>query len=187
VCCLGQGAVCLGGLLLSQTTSSSSNGASRPCKLANKCCYWQAQHVLALLLQRPLQSNAKACNSTHLLDICKAWHVTFAAVLCSACCCCCCRDVAVSPAWQRSGLGRAMIERLTHQLVQDGISTITLYAEPQVRQPCAAHTNIQMSFQALYTCFVSASLHICSPCLLSPHKLCCAVAVGGRVVRSWAL
>lgn len=26
-----------------------------------------------------------------------------------------------------------MIERLTHQLVQDGISTITLYAEPQVR------------------------------------------------------
>jgi ribosomal protein S18 acetylase RimI-like enzyme len=38
----------------------------------------------------------------------------------------------VSPAWQRSGLGRAMIERLTHQLVQDGISTITLYAEPQV-------------------------------------------------------
>lgn len=43
-----------------------------------------------------------------------------------------CRDVAVSPAWQRSGLGRAMIERLTNQLVQDGISTITLYAEPQV-------------------------------------------------------
>eukprot|EP00878_Enallax_costatus_P017098 GHUV01017953.1.p2 GENE.GHUV01017953.1~~GHUV01017953.1.p2 ORF type:complete len:137 (+),score=23.00 GHUV01017953.1:1019-1429(+) len=41
-------------------------------------------------------------------------------------------DVAVSPAWQRSGLGRAMMERLTHQLVQDGISTITLYAEPQV-------------------------------------------------------
>jgi hypothetical protein len=25
-----------------------------------------------------------------------------------------------------------MIERLTNQLVQDGISTITLYAEPQV-------------------------------------------------------
>jgi len=44
----------------------------------------------------------------------------------------CVRDVAVSPAWQRSGLGRAMIERLTNQLVQDGISTITLYAEPQV-------------------------------------------------------
>lgn len=39
----------------------------------------------------------------------------------------------MSPAWQRSGLGRAMIERLTNQLVQDGISTITLYAEPQVR------------------------------------------------------
>uniref|UniRef100_A0A383W9I4 N-acetyltransferase domain-containing protein n=1 Tax=Tetradesmus obliquus TaxID=3088 RepID=A0A383W9I4_TETOB len=41
-------------------------------------------------------------------------------------------DVAVSPAWQRSGLGKGMIERLTQQLVQDGISTITLYAEPQV-------------------------------------------------------
>jgi hypothetical protein len=42
----------------------------------------------------------------------------------------------VSPAWQRSGLGRAMIERLTNQLVQDGISTITLYAEPQVGSVC---------------------------------------------------
>lgn len=41
-------------------------------------------------------------------------------------------DVAVAPAWQRSGLGRAMMERLTHQLVADGIGTITLYAEPQV-------------------------------------------------------
>lgn len=41
-------------------------------------------------------------------------------------------DVAVSPSWQRVGLGRAMMERLTNQLVQDGISTITLYAEPQV-------------------------------------------------------
>jgi GNAT superfamily N-acetyltransferase len=41
-------------------------------------------------------------------------------------------DVAVSPAWQRSGLGRAMMERLTRGLVEDGISTITLYAEPQV-------------------------------------------------------
>jgi ribosomal protein S18 acetylase RimI-like enzyme len=41
-------------------------------------------------------------------------------------------DVAVSPAWQRSGLGRAMMERLTKELVEDGIATITLYAEPQV-------------------------------------------------------
>lgn len=41
-------------------------------------------------------------------------------------------DVAVAPAWQRSGLGRAMMERLTASLVADGISTITLYAEPQV-------------------------------------------------------
>lgn len=41
-------------------------------------------------------------------------------------------DVAVMPAWQRSGLGRAMMERLTRQLVANGIPTITLYAEPNV-------------------------------------------------------
>ncbi|KAG2486396.1 hypothetical protein HYH03_014973 [Edaphochlamys debaryana] len=41
-------------------------------------------------------------------------------------------DVAVSPAFQRSGLGRALMERLTKKLVEDGIPTITLYAEPQV-------------------------------------------------------
>lgn len=41
-------------------------------------------------------------------------------------------DVAVHPAWQRNGLGRAMVERLTASLVQDGIGTITLYAEPNV-------------------------------------------------------
>lgn len=41
-------------------------------------------------------------------------------------------DVAVNPAWQRSGLGRALMERLTTKLVEDGIPTITLYAEPGV-------------------------------------------------------
>ncbi|GIL50708.1 hypothetical protein Vafri_6823 [Volvox africanus] len=41
-------------------------------------------------------------------------------------------DVAVNPVWQRSGLGRALMERLTKKLVEDGIPTITLYAEPQV-------------------------------------------------------
>jgi ribosomal protein S18 acetylase RimI-like enzyme len=41
-------------------------------------------------------------------------------------------DVAVSPVWQRSGLGRAIMERLTRLLVQDGIATIALYAEPKV-------------------------------------------------------
>lgn len=41
-------------------------------------------------------------------------------------------DVAVMPAWQRSGLGRAMMERLTRQLVANSIPTITLYAEPNV-------------------------------------------------------
>lgn len=37
-------------------------------------------------------------------------------------------DVAVNPAWQRLGLGRAMVERLTASLVEDGIGVITLYA-----------------------------------------------------------
>lgn len=41
-------------------------------------------------------------------------------------------DVAVAPAWQRGGLGRALMERLTASLVNDGIATITLYAEPNV-------------------------------------------------------
>ncbi|KAI7843693.1 hypothetical protein COHA_002592 [Chlorella ohadii] len=41
-------------------------------------------------------------------------------------------DVSVAPAWQRSGLGRALMERLTASLVHDGIATITLYAEPNV-------------------------------------------------------
>ncbi len=35
-------------------------------------------------------------------------------------------DVAILPAWQRSGLGRALMERLTARLVQDDIPTITL-------------------------------------------------------------
>jgi len=39
-------------------------------------------------------------------------------------------DVSVLPAWQRSGLGRAMMERLTRRLVEDNIPTISLYAEP---------------------------------------------------------
>lgn len=42
-------------------------------------------------------------------------------------------DVAVAPAYQRLGLGRALVERLTARLVDDGIPTITLYAEPKVR------------------------------------------------------
>lgn len=41
-------------------------------------------------------------------------------------------DVAILPAWQRCGLGRALMERLTARLVQDDIPTITLYAEPAV-------------------------------------------------------
>ena len=41
-------------------------------------------------------------------------------------------DVAVNPAWQRGGLGRGLVERLTEDLVEHGVSTITLYAEPGV-------------------------------------------------------
>ncbi len=36
------------------------------------------------------------------------------------------------PAWQRSGLGRGVLERLTAGLVADGIPYITLFAEPNV-------------------------------------------------------
>jgi predicted N-acetyltransferase YhbS len=38
----------------------------------------------------------------------------------------------VTPAWQRSGLGRAVVERLTARLVAEGIPNITLFAEPNV-------------------------------------------------------
>jgi ribosomal protein S18 acetylase RimI-like enzyme len=38
-------------------------------------------------------------------------------------------DVAVLPSWQRGGLGRALIERLTAKLVQDDIPTVTLVSE----------------------------------------------------------
>ncbi|GBF96969.1 acetyltransferase [Raphidocelis subcapitata] len=41
-------------------------------------------------------------------------------------------DVAVTPSWQRAGLGRGLMERLTRALVEDGIPSISLYAEPQV-------------------------------------------------------
>ncbi|KAG1666430.1 hypothetical protein FOA52_015100 [Chlamydomonas sp. UWO 241] len=41
-------------------------------------------------------------------------------------------DVSVLPSWQRGGLGRALMERLTRSLVADSIPTITLYAEPAV-------------------------------------------------------
>lgn len=41
-------------------------------------------------------------------------------------------DVAVLPFWQGSGLGRAMMERLTHDLYQQGIPLVALFAEPNV-------------------------------------------------------
>lgn len=41
-------------------------------------------------------------------------------------------DVAVAPAWQRGGIGRGLVERLTASLVDEGIPVVTLYAEPGV-------------------------------------------------------
>jgi len=41
-------------------------------------------------------------------------------------------DVAVNPAWQKSGMGTGLIERLLVGLVEDAIPTINLYAEPHV-------------------------------------------------------
>ncbi|GMH39676.1 hypothetical protein BSKO_07574 [Bryopsis sp. KO-2023] len=41
-------------------------------------------------------------------------------------------DVAVLPAWQRSGLGRGLMERVLVKLRKDNISNISLYAEPDV-------------------------------------------------------
>ena len=43
-----------------------------------------------------------------------------------------CVHTQVNPAWQKSGLGRGVVERLTASLVGDGITTITLFAEPGV-------------------------------------------------------
>lgn len=38
----------------------------------------------------------------------------------------------MNPAWQRSGLGRGLIERVTASLVNEDITTVSLYAEPNV-------------------------------------------------------
>lgn len=41
-------------------------------------------------------------------------------------------DVVVEPSCQGLGLGRAVMERLVHDLRRDGVSNIVLYAEPRV-------------------------------------------------------
>lgn len=41
-------------------------------------------------------------------------------------------DVAVHPAWQRVGLGRALVERLVASLCEADVPLICLYAEPNV-------------------------------------------------------
>jgi aralkylamine N-acetyltransferase len=43
-------------------------------------------------------------------------------------------DVAVHPAWQRIGLGRALMERIVQALCKSEIEVISLYAEPAVIQ-----------------------------------------------------
>jgi len=41
-------------------------------------------------------------------------------------------DVAVSPAWQRGGVGGGLIERVTRELLSKGVRAVSLYAEPGV-------------------------------------------------------
>lgn len=43
-----------------------------------------------------------------------------------------CACAQVNPAWQRSGIGRGCVERLTSMLLAEDIATINLYAEPNV-------------------------------------------------------
>lgn len=44
--------------------------------------------------------------------------------------CACIWDVAVAPAWQRLGIGRALVERLATGLADDGITSLALFSEP---------------------------------------------------------
>ena len=44
--------------------------------------------------------------------------------------CACIWDVAVAPAWQRLGIGRALVERLAAGLADDGITSLALFSEP---------------------------------------------------------
>ena len=43
-----------------------------------------------------------------------------------------CWHLQINPAWQRVGLGRALMERLLGGLIDAGIPAITLYADPKV-------------------------------------------------------
>lgn len=43
-----------------------------------------------------------------------------------------CNGMQVHPAWQRGGLGRALVERLVAALVADGVNAVNLYAEHNV-------------------------------------------------------
>eukprot|EP00884_Botryococcus_braunii_P007634 jgi/Botrbrau1/16872/Bobra.150_2s0091.1 len=52
-------------------------------------------------------------------------------------------DVAVNPGWQRIGLGRGAVERLTARLLKEGITDICLYAEPGV---IALYTKLGFDF-----------------------------------------
>lgn len=81
----------------------------------------------------------------------------------------------MSPAWQRSGLGRAMIERLTHQLVEDGISTITLYAEPQVRVEGYGPVVMRQS--------IAGAVTVAAPSQwMQDHRQCRTACIKGTIV-----
>lgn len=36
------------------------------------------------------------------------------------------------PSWQKSGLGKGLVERLVNDLLQEGIPVVSLFAEPKV-------------------------------------------------------
>jgi len=41
-------------------------------------------------------------------------------------------DVAVLPSWQRSGIGKGLVERLVNAMLADGVPVVSLFAEPRV-------------------------------------------------------
>ena len=38
----------------------------------------------------------------------------------------------VLPSWQRSGIGRGLVERLVNALLSEGVPVVSLFAEPRV-------------------------------------------------------
>jgi hypothetical protein len=74
-------------------------------------------------------------------------------------------DVAVHPAWQRIGLGRALMERIVRSLCESKIEVISLYAEPAV-----IRLYEKLGFQK--------DMQVCPP------RMCCTVLAFGRLPRA---